>query len=579
MKYRINAAIFLAVLLTVGSVDAQIHYQTRSTTTVGPGMVHKHIVVPEKFWNLNVLEIDLKNPYLRLETIKALDACVGRETTSSMAQRRSYSGHQVVGAINGDFFNPDGFPINVQVINGQMLRNPIAYSAIGFDAANHPVLQIVHFSGSVSIASAGQSIAGVNKAREADQVVLYNSYFGSSTATNNWGVEVLLTPLSEWSVNETVRCRVEKKENYAGNMSFGSGQVVLSAHGTAIPFFDNHVHAGDEVNLQLELTPSIPKLKEMISGWCKIVDKGINYVQEGYENESGPPSTFAVHPRTAVGFSADSSRLYMVTVDGRNPDTYVGMTLPELADFLVSIGVAYGLNLDGGGSTTMVIRGEVKNHPSDATGERAVGNALLAVSSAPAGSLGAIQIEPDYINVSAGEQITFEVSGWDEHYNPFPIVEMDIDYRVDSDLGTISDEGIFIASENTAEGFLYTNYEGYRDSAFIQINTGTDLENNLSDNFTAGVTLYQNHPNPFGESTYFRGNHGTTISFETSRSEYIEMDVFDLSGRNVASLIAGWLDQGKHQVEWNPAALASGIYVCCLRSGSDFLSRKMLFLK
>ena len=53
------------------------------------------------------------------------------------------------------------------------------------------------------------------------------------------------------------------------------------------------------------------------------------------------------------------------------------MTLVELGDFLVSIGVFQGLNLDGGGSTTLVIDGRIVNRPSDAAGERAVGNAIL----------------------------------------------------------------------------------------------------------------------------------------------------------------------------------------------------------
>ena len=53
------------------------------------------------------------------------------------------------------------------------------------------------------------------------------------------------------------------------------------------------------------------------------------------------------------------------------------MTLVELGDFLVSVGVYQGLNFDGGGSTTLVIDGKLVNRPSDAAGERTVGNAIL----------------------------------------------------------------------------------------------------------------------------------------------------------------------------------------------------------
>lgn len=59
------------------------------------------------------------------------------------------------------------------------------------------------------------------------------------------------------------------------------------------------------------------------------------------------------------------------------------MSLTEFARLMLQVGVYEGLNLDGGGSTTMVIDGRVVNHPSDPGGERAVGNALLVVQAVP----------------------------------------------------------------------------------------------------------------------------------------------------------------------------------------------------
>jgi exopolysaccharide biosynthesis protein len=79
-----------------------------------------------------------------------------------------------------------------------------------------------------------------------------------------------------------------------------------------------------------------------------------------------------------VGFSADSSKLFLVTVDGRR-ESDSGMSLAELARLMLDLGVYEGMNLDGGGSTTMVIDRVLVNKPSDQTGERAVGNALMVV--------------------------------------------------------------------------------------------------------------------------------------------------------------------------------------------------------
>ena len=82
------------------------------------------------------------------------------------------------------------------------------------------------------------------------------------------------------------------------------------------------------------------------------------------------------HPRTALGFDLDSARAWLVVVDGRGASSE-GMTLPELADLLLALGSREALNLDGGGSSVMVIRGETVNRPSDPQGERAVVNALV----------------------------------------------------------------------------------------------------------------------------------------------------------------------------------------------------------
>jgi exopolysaccharide biosynthesis protein len=56
------------------------------------------------------------------------------------------------------------------------------------------------------------------------------------------------------------------------------------------------------------------------------------------------------------------------------------MTIAELSKLMLEIGCLDAINLDGGGSTTMVIRNKVVNHPSDATGERPVSDALLVYS-------------------------------------------------------------------------------------------------------------------------------------------------------------------------------------------------------
>jgi autotransporter-associated beta strand protein len=90
-------------------------------------------------------------------------------------------------------------------------------------------------------------------------------------------------------------------------------------------------------------SPDIP-LYNTLPGEARLLRNGM-IVQ--YENES-------LHPRTAIGLSADERRLFILTVDGRNPGHSLGVTRPELADFLRMFGAYNAMNLDGGGSSTLV---------------------------------------------------------------------------------------------------------------------------------------------------------------------------------------------------------------------------------
>ena len=81
------------------------------------------------------------------------------------------------------------------------------------------------------------------------------------------------------------------------------------------------------------------------------------------------------HPRTAIGQTADG-RILLVAVDGRQSGYSVGMTTFEMAQTLVRLGAVRGMQLDGGGSTTLAFDGKILNRPSDKS-ERPISNALM----------------------------------------------------------------------------------------------------------------------------------------------------------------------------------------------------------
>jgi exopolysaccharide biosynthesis protein len=115
-------------------------------------------------------------------------------------------------------------------------------------------------------------------------------------------------------------------------------------------------------------------------GWPSIVDAmgGMPILVQAGEIVLGPCTTSicGINPRTAVGLTRDG-RVLLVVIDGRQKSS-VGMTLGELARYMLGLGSVQAMNLDGGGSTTLVVRDDVVNRPSDGH-ERRVAAAIAVL--------------------------------------------------------------------------------------------------------------------------------------------------------------------------------------------------------
>ena len=79
------------------------------------------------------------------------------------------------------------------------------------------------------------------------------------------------------------------------------------------------------------------------------------------------------------------------------------------------------------------------------------------------------------------------------------------------------------------------------------------------------------YPNPF--------NPNTVISFDLSDADMVSLDIFDIAGRQVASLISEYMIPGSHQINWNPGNLSSGIYLVNLVVGTETFNQKITFIK
>jgi uncharacterized protein YigE (DUF2233 family) len=346
-----------------------------------PGVIHSIIIDAAVPHAIQVLEIDLSREEIQIATMKARNLLNGNEKTSEQAKRFKHPEQKVIAAINADFYGVGGIPVGVHIINGIPVKGPSQHSMFALTINKKPIIDKVTFSGNLILSGNRKiKIDGINRPRYTDEVVLYNSFFGNQTGTNLWGTELTLQFMKSFSsthpVNATVQNKIFREGNQAIPLRDG---CVISAHGPSALHLQQRVSVGDSVKLTFEFPPIQEELVMAVGGIPRIIRDGKISIETGAE---GIQESFATtrHPRTAIGYSQDDKKLFLVTVDGRQPDHSLGMSLQELAQLMLELGCYQALNLDGGGSTTMVIGEQVSNRPSDTTGERAVANSILVLS-------------------------------------------------------------------------------------------------------------------------------------------------------------------------------------------------------
>ncbi|MFL5544799.1 MAG: phosphodiester glycosidase family protein [Gemmatimonadaceae bacterium] len=390
----------LATLLVVACAPAINRPPIPATggRDLAPGVSYSQFTDPRGPWAINVVRVDLRRPNIEIRTARAFDRLKGRERVSEMVRRADGTGVKVVAAVNADFFNLEsGENENNQVIAGEWWKglkvtdSPYdtwdnAHVQFGIDAARRPLMDRFILDGKAWDRGVMTPIITVNfnPSGKPEGTALYTSRYGATTPrdTTRRTAEALL--MSAGKRGDTLLFVRRGAISTTSGSTIPPDGAVFAAYGSGLRAEEIQKMAeGDTVKVLLATSPRIrhgatPTM--IIGGWPRILRDGENVAGESATIEGTlSRNAEARHPRTAVGFSRDSSTLLLLTVDGRSENSG-GMTLVELANVMRELGAWQAMNFDGGGSTTMVIDGKVVNHPSDKEGERAVGNALLVVT-------------------------------------------------------------------------------------------------------------------------------------------------------------------------------------------------------
>jgi hypothetical protein len=350
--------------------------------TVVPGVVHftltdPALLDPQAPISVHLLRLDLTQ--VDLTTDLALGDRQGRATVLSAARRR-----QAIAAVNAGFFAlHNGDPLGPLRVDGELVSDGTLGRAAAalvrdrggkpswlFDRATVSLAAVVDRAGSIPI-------DGVDTTRALGALMLYTPRYGPHSDTAPTGVEWALA-----SADNGASYVVKARRAGAGKTPIPRRGVVLSYGGATPPAPLDRLGAGDRVVLRETWKPASGQADRWRAAVDVVSGAGLlrrrNADVREWEAEHLTSGFLGRHPRTMFGVDA-AGYAWLVTVDGRQPDVSAGMTLAELQRLARRIGLTDALNLDGGGSTTMVVSGTVVNQPSDPTGARTVSDVLLVI--------------------------------------------------------------------------------------------------------------------------------------------------------------------------------------------------------
>lgn len=375
---------------------------------VAPGVILHQIGgrLPTGPVRLHLVEVDTAHPAVHVDALLAQttylndDAQWPRQPVSALVARAG----AVVG-VNANFFemNATHNPRGTHVSGGRLVKSHNAkwHAAFFVSHAGTPHFGKVHWAGGVRRpGSIGlQPVAGLNMTTAGpDAITLFRSPWrrspGLPVGSGERVVELVVGGVTQiagtgaayridgvWG--EAVWLEGVIKEVRIGRegVPLSPSVLVVSGRGEGAGFLLDAFSVGDRIEIGFGLggecywpaLASWRQIRACVCGNVMLLHNG------GYGDET-VFTDHLLHPRTFVATTASGDRLFLAAADGRSEES-AGLTYRQAADFLLYLGAFHGLNLDGGGSTTLVIREpgsaavQVVNRPSDGA-ERPVPDGL-----------------------------------------------------------------------------------------------------------------------------------------------------------------------------------------------------------
>ena len=432
-----------------------VAYQKSNSEYIAKGVKHEQILkFTEKGWlNINVLRADLNERDNSLQLLTHENGVGTRGRLSELVRQNE----NVIGAINGDFFSmatPE--TLGPMVKNGELLTTPFfvpermaTFNISG--SGNHfidywttPQLDFNNKSRPALL-----KFMAINKnSGSTDTAILFNSAWGERTPNAPRNSSALEVIVENGQIREMITT--------TNGSDIPKNGYIIWATGSFAEHLRTNFSAGDEVELSIATTPDFNDLALTLGGGAAIVQNG------------SVPSTFTHniagnHPRTAIGITKNNREVFFVTIDGRT-SSFTGVSQRELGEIMISLGAYEAINLDGGGSTQMILRPQgdtsrqIVNNLSGGS-ERSLMNGIGIVNTSPkTDSIGGINLKTFDNSVFVNTTRPITLTAYDRNFNPMVVNYADVKWSVTGIRGSFA--GNLFKPSTAGKGNITAKYKG-----------------------------------------------------------------------------------------------------------------------
>lgn len=466
MKKSFSLVLALTIIFSLLNTFAYSNYNLIDETKYIDGLEIKNIrsLTDDGWLNINIAKADLNKDYLDVKLLKNTDDV--RKLTNVLELSNTNDSHI---AVNGDFFlwaseKGMGSSVGVEIKDGELLtsytKDTTSQAVFLKDNDKNMLFDYVDTYMTITAPNGkGEVLKHINKYDDLSGIVMYNRLWGEkSPGSYSFQVEMV------------VEDDIVKSINYdKGPCEIPENGYVLSFLSDRTTFLIDNFNVGDKISIDINVEPDYENINLAMGGGTLLVKDG--KIAPVTHNISG------IHPRTAMGLDESGKTLYLITIDGRI-DSSVGVSLNTLSQILIENGIYNAINLDGGGSTTMVAKdvnsneNKLINTPSDG-GMRNVINAVGIEMTKEKGAPSYLEISFGNQDVYLSSQIEIKASLYDENGQNLGNVPIK-DVLFECDNGKV-ENGIYYP-EREGNASITATYKGIETIKIFDVKKGINLK-------------------------------------------------------------------------------------------------------